>query len=385
VEGEPAARASRRGPSSWSLSQRSPTLGGTIPLRAAQACSPLLAGNAFGSALRPPRPIRLRRSWRALEVEPKPRAVSVLRGGEALVTFDTGLFVRPAEGVVLVLERPYNRRDRRVSVPEVALAAPADLHLTLRVRIARGEEVVLDGELASLGAFAPAPRPALVPLAEARSVGRAHLDFFDRSYFEAKRGKPTRKYRAIASEREGARGPGAAPLDPRIRVILAGDPPPAITISEEGLMAMVIRLPLGARAAFHGARVEARIDEGARQTRARHIEAAWGEVFGDEASPDTGAIRYFTTYVTAHAAGDPRLFFKPALLLWTPPGWRAVIDGPFGPGYDVLRGVTDPSFFHALPGVIELSDAEVMLRPGTPLIRVRPVPERLAAAPIACD
>jgi hypothetical protein len=45
--------------------------------------------------------------------------------------------------------------------------------------------------------------------------------------------------------------------------------------------------------------------------------------------------------------------------------------------------VTESSWFHALPGVVEIQAAEVTLRAGTPLIRVRPVPRRLTGAVIA--
>src|SRR5690349_16013022 len=51
----------------WKLAARSPTLGGIVPLRAAQACPPLLAGNAFGLALSLPVPLQITRGLRAVD------------------------------------------------------------------------------------------------------------------------------------------------------------------------------------------------------------------------------------------------------------------------------------------------------------------------------
>ena len=147
-------------------------------------------------------------------------------------------------------------------------------------------------------------------------------------------------------------------------------------------MSVTVPCEIDARLCYHGLRVEAALDERALARRAAGIERTWNEALGELAGPDTGAIRYFTGYATPHAPGDPHLFFKPATLLRVPAGWCAVLDGPAGDGFEILRGVTAASWFHALPAVVELQRERVSLRAGDPLLRVRPVPERFLDLPL---
>lgn len=378
----PAAACVRvRGARPWRLLRRSQTLQGNVPLRAAQSCTPFLLGNAFGWQLEPPEPLRLRRGLTSLRVEPPPLHAQALSADMVEARFDTGLVLRPLHGLLLQVERAHNRRDRRVEVAEEELAGEAALHVTLRVALRRGQgEIVLSGELASVAPFAPLPGGAAglrqAGLMEAPEVGRAHLSFFDPAYFDQKRGAATRRYRDLSASR--ARAAEGAPADEgagEVLLVHAGGAAPLPSFSAGGALRLDLPLELAARISYHGQRVQMWLDEAARQARARRIEALWQEALG--AAPELGAIRYFTTYVTPHTAGDPHVFFKPAALLRAPPGWCVVIDGPGTPDWEVLRGVTEPDWFHALPAVLALHREEVALRAGAPLLRARPVPRRL--------
>ena len=365
------------------LEARDARLGGNVPLRAAQACPPFLAGNALGFQLSPPRPIAIERRFGRLLVDPVPARARALGPREIELTFDTGLALEPAPGVVLCVERAYNRRDQRVTVVEQELAAPTSgtLHITLRVRLSRKDgPTELAGELASITPFAPTALPHATTLAQAPDVGRAHLAFFDRSYFDDKRAAPTGKYRARLA---GRAEPPADAGEARMLVVHAGGAAPTLARSAAGVVRVELPLELDAVLRFHGQRVAAELDPKRLAARARGIEAVWGETFGELAAPTAGAVLYFTGYATPHAPGDPHVFFKPATLASLAPGWLAVLDGPAGDGWEVLRGVTVPSLFHALPAVIELHRERVALAAGTPLLRVRPVPERLAHLPLA--
>ena len=55
-----------------SLEKRSPTLAGSVPVRAARACVPLLQGNAWGHQIVLHRRISLRKrrgSWKVVEID----------------------------------------------------------------------------------------------------------------------------------------------------------------------------------------------------------------------------------------------------------------------------------------------------------------------------
>ena len=349
----------------WLVAPRSPTLGGTVSLRAAQACPPVLAGNAFGLALSPPGPLRLKRGLRSVEVAPEARSVRAVDGQSVEIAIDTGIVLDEVVGAAIVVERPYNRRDLRVDVPPQRIRPGEPLVLRLVVRIARGESVELRGELSTLCLFLGDPRPKLLPLASAPAVGRAHAAFFDAKYFAGKRGGPTKKYqRTLRDAPEATPRPGAG-----IFVVHAGGAPPRIERGPDGVPAIVLPLEARTRLSFHGQRVEADIEPAALAQRARTIEAAFRDVLGDDIGP--GALRYFTTYVSPHVAGDPHAFFKPATLVAAPPEVRLVVDGPEGEGIEGLRGVTEPAWFHAMPAVARVLGRTASMSPNAPILRAR--------------
>lgn len=371
-------RATR--PDAFRVLRRTPTLDGNVPLRAASACAPYLAGNAFGAVLATAAPIVVRRGLRAIEATSGVRARSI-DGRTVALSIDTGLAVAPADGVIVVVERAYNRRDRRVAIEpsEIAAArAPTPIVLEVRLALGRGDEARLDGELATLSPFAVAPEVRWLQGVDARPLARAHLDFFDRAYFEDKREGPTRKYRtSIASTKPPARDDEGACA---IELALLGGARPRVTRSAAGVLRVELAVELPITLTFHGQRIEPRLDRAALARRAEGIAASLRALFGEEIRDDTGALLYFTSYVTAHTAGDPHLFFKPATLLRTPPGWHTVLDGPAHDAWEGLRGVVASDRFHAIPAVVEMLPGRVTLAAGTLVGCARPVPAWLLDA-----
>lgn len=253
------------------LERRSSTLRGSVPLRVAQACVPLLQGNALGwqvvlsekwslrrgplgfsldldaatqAALRQRYQQGLRRAlsagwlqdggpWHryltenALLVAPQRRL-----GRAPVLTLWTGLFIAPDRGLGLRLLSVGNRRPHSIVLSEALYAAMDPVHasdsagsliplcLTLSVSSTaqRSPRLSLGGELACLVVMPLASTFGVRSLAECKDVGRAHCAFFDASYFRHKEGSATRRYRQQINVRAEDR---PAPLE---QVTATADP-----------------------------------------------------------------------------------------------------------------------------------------------------------------
>lgn len=234
------------------LEKRSPTLRGSVPLRVAQACVPLLQGNAFGLqvVLREPLPLQrgplgfslafdderaralraryaaglaraLRQGWlvpdgawhRFLREQALFLAPARRLGTKPVLQLWTGLFIQPDPGLALRLLPVGNRRPRSFDLTEALYATtalattdtttaqvpdgpiPLCLQLTISDMARREKQLVLSGELACLAVMPLAASFAVHSLAERPEVGRAHCAFYDASYFRHKEGSATRRYR----------------------------------------------------------------------------------------------------------------------------------------------------------------------------------------------
>src|SRR5204862_8140342 len=109
-----------------------------------------------------------------------------------------GLFVRPRAEHRLRLATLGNRRSWLYTITE-AILDDGDAFTPLVVELAPSrdaESLILDGEIASLGALPARTTFSRASLEEASDVARAHVDFYDQRYFETKkRGEVARKYR----------------------------------------------------------------------------------------------------------------------------------------------------------------------------------------------
>jgi hypothetical protein len=412
------------------LEKRAGDLDGSVPLRVAQACMPMLEGNAFGWQVRLLEPIEVRRSFgriAAAFVDPHreaveaaqraalPRllaqgfvapsgpwhaaiagsAVKIERTGiaAARIRVFTGLLLRPDEGVLLRVSGTANRRNRLVEVEEHFIAdegAFVPLILTITLAPDAPDRVRLEGEIATVAPVCRGAAIDVVPLAEAREVGEGHAAFFDQAYFETKKGEPTRKYRRMKTRDQ----PEEPATEPRCRVVTAG--PPAHRITASGLLAgaagvregeavprVIFSNLLAFEARWDGHTLTIDPDREALAAGGRAVEKAFDEAMGAGfVEAHRGAIWYFTKYFTPHPPGEPHFFVKPWAFFTTPTGWSSLVEGLHGDGWDALRGVIATDVFHATPAVFQVhrAGAPIRVRAGEPLVHVLPVPRRLLAA-----
>jgi hypothetical protein len=407
------------------LTTRTPTLEGSVPLRVARGCVPLLEGNAYGLQVTLTQRLHVRRrlgrwegTWApgAGDVERQhlgawPRLVEerrlppgsgwvrvlqagLVRGTTSALLLVTGLLVRPASGVWLRLTAAANRRNTLIDVGEQLIPDdPAWVPLVLELKPRRGapSSFTLEGELACIGALRPGVHFETVPIAAAPELAAAHAAFYNRAYFEEKREDVTGKYRrdlgrlsTAAPESGAARcrlalvGSSRHKVVPLERFTTAEGPRPVTRPQEpRRLESVVFGNELAFAALFDGQTVALDYDRERLAACAQPVAAAWRAVLaGSPALEHPGAGLYLTKYFTPHVAGEPNFFVKPWALTATPPGWVSLVDGFHGPGYDILRGVVATDVFHATPAVFKLhADGQrIRVAQDTPLVRVIPVP-----------
>lgn len=408
------------------LETRNPTLDGSVPLRVAQGCAPLLAGNAYGHQLTLSRllpigerlgrvrlgaPDDLARDLRRLSDAALPRLLAhgllerdgpwhralargvVSASGRRRLALFTGLLVRPAAGLVLRVTAAANRRNTRIDVEEQLLGDRNErlVPLLLTIDFPRGATppVTLAGEIACLAPLRPGATVTRRPLREAPAAGRAHADFYDAAYFAAKKDGVTGKYRRLVAQE-----PGGASADARVELVEAGPVDAAIGTLDRatgaagpvpverpgGPVAITFRNAVRFSALFDGHTLAIEPDRAALARIAGEIERTWDAALGaGYVEAHRGALWYLTKYFTPHTPGEPHFFVKPAALTVTPPGWSCLVDGLHGDGYDVLRGVVSTDTFHATPAVFRLfrEGEPIRVAAGAPLLRVIPLPRSL--------
>lgn len=403
------------------------TLEGSIPLRAARACSPLLDGNRFGFQVRLTQGLTFDKSllgvkfkgmsdvlFRAISGSlPRvlaeglfPRGSSwaesfgegiVLReeGDRRQVSLFTGLFVRPRPGYWLRLDHAGNRRNIAFTVEERWIANTkyfTPLVVTLSFVPDAPFPCDLVGEIATLAPFASKLESRLLEDEEQKKLGQAHFSFFDDKYFAQKKRASTKKYRQMVDDEAEPTLPertvaGQTMLGPRsvrpvaVKTFLT---PKGVNLdagSDLHVNAFYNAVPLVC--SYDGHLVHVEPEREALTQFAKATRQAWADVFGAETlEQHKGAMWYFTKYVTPHQPGEPYFFVKPPALLTTPPGYSTLIEGIPGPGYSVLRGVVATDVFHALPAVFRIDRPlqRIEIPEATPLARFIPFPRTLLDA-----
>ena len=396
------------------LVKRSGDLGGSVPLRVAQGCSPLFEGNAFGFQVTLRQPITLRRENGRLTVEiaapygealtashravlPRLIAQGLLRPDGLLPTVFandfirveeespgrvrlwTGLLVRPDTGVWLRVSATANRRNRFFEVEEQFIADDGEfvpLILDIKLRPDAPDRLRLEGEIGTVAPIAPGARIDEVLLSEAPELGAAHASFFDAAYFQAKNDGPTRKYRKMKPPPDTGERDSPA----RCRVINFG--PAAHSIA--GCVPRIVFANLVPfEASFDGYTLAVELNQRVLRAGVRVVERSFAEAMGPTfLGENRHAMRYFTRYVTHHPPGEPHFIVGPWAFVQTPPGWSCLLEGVHGDGFDVLRGVVATDMFYTTPAVFQLYRMGEPIRVGLgePLLQVMPIPRRLLKA-----
>jgi hypothetical protein len=397
------------------LVRRSPTLDGSVPVRVAQGCLPLLEGNAFGLQVRFERPIvaRTRLGRATLVSTPDLDAVDrvhrsssrylvehgVLRGAWARFfehgwhTSDrgrlrmwTGLCVKPGAGHWLRVSATKNRGVHGLDATEAYVTDDEFVPLVVDFILPPGE-VCLVGEVATLAIVRPGVRVSMLPLSDAAHLTRAHAAFYDAAYFAKKRGDEiTRKYRRQMTQHED---------DParecEVRVAHIAGPKPIIQRELPLLSASSARIttktpplpfdrvrfsnavPFSAR--YDGYSVDVEPDRAALAQGASDVRAAL------DGRLDGGALLYLTKYFTPHPRGEPHFFVKPWAFVETSPGWSSLLEGTRGASWDVMRGVVRTDAFHAAPAVFRLhGPGRIRVDRGEDLLDVLAVPRSVLDA-----
>lgn len=397
----------------FELSRRDRTLDGAVAVRAAQACLPLLEGNALGLQVRLTRSLPLRRARLGRRVTtdedfvrrhraalPRLAAAGLVRRAFAeafaegpfeergRVLLFTGLLVEPPAGTVLRVTHAGNRRPYDLGLEEALVAAGQGL-VPLVLALHPGGDALV-GEIATLHLARPDLDVSHATLAEAPDVGRAHETFYDAAYFERKRGGAvTRKYKRLVADLPRDAGHEAAELVAvvddvtveRRRVWLDGaHVGPHAATRGPSLSTLVVRARLDFTVRWDGQTLAVDHDRAALAAEAARVEAAFARLATTGAPPrHQGALLYLTKYFTPHPPGEPHFFVKPWSFLRTTEGVSAIVDGaaPIGP-WDVLRGVIATDRFHATPAVFRVHQpGRFVVVKGTPLADVVPVPRAL--------
>lgn len=416
------------------LVKRTPDLDGAVPLRVAQACNPLLEGNAFGFQITLQKPLEIRRSLgrlTALVPEAHRDALAAAhraalarlvaqgylardgawhralkkglfhverRGlGRSRIRLWTGLLVRPDEGIWLRVSGAGARRNLLVEIDEAHVpdeGALVPLILGMTVRDPAPDWIRLEGEIATIAPVAPGMELDEVGLAGAEEVGRAHTAFYDAAYFAAKKGAPTRKYRRLVAREEAP----PVTVSERARIVVAGPSAHTVAVAErfdgaagpgsaapagQCLRSVVYRNLVPFEARFDGHTLSIEPDKAALAEGARAVEEAWAAAFGPAfVAEHRGALWYLTKYFTPHPSGEAHFFVKPWTFVQTPAGWSSLLEGVHGDGYDVMRGVVSTDVFFATPAVFRVHRLGEPIRvgAGVPLLNVMPIPRRLLRA-----
>jgi hypothetical protein len=412
------------------LTKRSPTLDGSVPVRVARACVPLLEGNAYGFQLTLARPLRLTRRlgrWHAewdasdardlerlhrgavprLGVEgfvPSGRWQRALGRGVAPssrrgIRLFTGLLVKPEKGLWLRLTSAANRRNTLFEVVEQIIPdheAWVPLVVEVRPQAAAPARFGIMGEIASVAPLRPGVRFREIDIAEAPELAAAHARFYDRPYFDGKKDDVTGKYRRLlASERASAdddrpavgrvarMGRPALSVEPLGPFTTAEGPSPVERPSDpRRIDSIVFRNEVAFSALHDGHTLALDYDRERLRAKASAVERSFLAAAPPAAAEHPGAALYLTKYFTPHPPGEPHFFVKPWAFTETPAGWSSLLDGFHGDGYDVMRGVVSTDSFFATPAVFHVHrvGAPIHVPEGRPLLRVVPVPRRLLAA-----
>lgn len=405
------------------MEKRSETLDGSVPLRAAQGCKPFLDGNAAGFQLRFSLPARLqvKTSGFVLELadqryfdqegEYAARIQELIRRGliaeggywhrelqkgiafeeDGILSLFTGLLIRPASGVWLLLSGASNRRSRVDLLECVFCDERSFVPVILRIDISskRGQEVWLDLELGCITPLRPNVSMTISPLEEEPRVGHAFNDFYQERYFTRKaEKKPTGSYRKLVAREPQEAREGHA----QCHLFIAGENIHRVDTfhrfatalgevsknpTEDDLQFGVVCNIADFQGHWDGQKVRD-LSVNMPTESVQKFRATWERLFGKEHVSKIDWLEEYAIERPGLVWGEPFLQIAPWVFAMTPPGWSSITEELHVGELEGLRGViSTDSFFH-LGFVYQFyKPCHFEIARGTPLARVLPVPRAL--------
>jgi hypothetical protein len=408
------------------LEKRSATLDGSIPLRAAQGCKPLQDGNAAGYHLRLVEPAVLHRGRpsgtiqftdellarftqeyaatidavveRGLLVRDgywhrQLRQDFVWREDDTLFLW-TGLLVRPAAGVWVLVSGSFNRRClvelHDHVLPDEETFTP--LVLPLNLASLRADVTWLDTELACLLPLKPDVQFSITSLREDPRPGAALNAFYDPEYRKAKaEGQITGRYRRHTAGEAVVEADGTA----ECRLVVAGGPnlhqvdtfacfatAGGFTREYPGrdrLQFAVLHSICDVTGRWDGTSLRDLVAEMPEETE--RLRRDWAELYGAEAPRRMEWWTHYCPAKTDPQRNEPQVSLVSWVLGTTPPGWSSLVDSYHQPGLDGMRGVVSSDSYFLLPTMWQIHNVgDFHIGRGTALGRALPVPRRLLGA-----
>ena len=415
------------------LEKRSPTLDGSVPVRAAQGCKPFLDGNAAGLQLRLAQPAALARDGEDVALQLDAATVTALerllperveqlvergrlardghwhrllregiawRSGPDALSLWTGLLVRAAPGAWILLSGARNRRCPVTAATRAIADDERFVPVVLELRpssLGEDRRAPLDSELGCLTPLWPDAAFATAPLAARPQVGARHRDFYSRAYAERRRSaQPSGRYRRLVADDADSAADGTAACElvhaggpqvhrvERFRTLLTADGPTDRHPRRERYEFVELRTIADVHARSDGRGVhDVAVELGEERARLRRD---WRRLY--DAPEDDPALAMLDVYATGVAPPlrEPLLLVLPWAFVVTPPGWSSVLDtlGDAFAGLEGLRGVVATDrFAHLAPTYEATRPGPLAIPRGAAIGHVLPVPRALLAADAA--
>ncbi|HEX8335141.1 MAG TPA: hypothetical protein VF621_00335 [Pyrinomonadaceae bacterium] len=316
-----------------------------------------------------------------------------LRVGDTLRLW-TGLLVRPAPGLWLLVSGAFNRRCL-VNVGEYVIADDSSfvpVILRLDLNSLRGRDTWLDTELGCILPLQPGVKFTVSTLEESPEAGQDWCDFYDQSYLDTRGAtKYVGRYRRVTAGESFAQAEGEA----HCRLIIAGGPNlhrvrtfdrfatgdgfSRTHPAKGSLQFAVASNVFEVRARWDG--LDMRDVEAEMPGEPERFLREWAERYGPETLPSVEALAEYAHHMLGPHRGEPYFAISPWLFATTPPGWSSMIDSSHLDGMDGLRGVVSTDTHFGVPPLWQVFEPRRFVVPkGTPLARILPVPRHLLRA-----
>ncbi len=399
------------------LEKRAGTLGGSLPLRAARHCPPVVQGGAAGYqlSLQPTITLRRVRDRVSFELDAKstelisqecPAAMARLvaqgqipKGGYwhrlfqhsaialkgSRIMLWTGVMLRPRPQIALWVSRAFNRHSRVELVDHIIDEPDAQTPLVIEIDADTlgSKPVLLTGESACVTPVLPGVQIDSMSLREAQELGQRFLDFHDEDYLKKRhtseagkyvrhkvpQGQPTSDTRCVfatAWPRSHIKAkPFSRYFSNRGVAKMSRRGPP--------VQAAQLRSAVDYDCEFDGRLFPKQVLSSAPRDLERY-RGLWRDLYGEPGARFAARNHFFQAAAEEEAQFNA---ISPALMA-TPRGWSTIVDGcRLGPTWG-MRGVIDTDWYPGIATVFRFDGpGAVHISSRTPLMLAVPVPRAL--------